>query len=242
MALFPCPECKQPISDRAAACPRCGLAITAAPPGTGTTPGTGAGASSAATLGALPWPAAGTGSEEVVWEGGASPRLLAREAPGMAWALIAPPLVIALLPRALAIVGGLRRELRVAIAEEGPTIRWVVVGAVLVLSLARLARAALRYAQLKTTRYRLTNQRLTLESGLLSRRVDDVDLRSIQDVALEQSALERLLGVGRLSVVSSDHARPRLELMGIEDPREVRERVRACAYQASQRQLFTRAT
>jgi hypothetical protein len=31
-------------------------------------------------------------------------------------------------------------------------------------------------------------------------------------------------------------------LLGIRDPRDVRERVRASAYQASQRQLFTRAT
>jgi uncharacterized membrane protein YdbT with pleckstrin-like domain len=101
---------------------------------------------------------------------------------------------------------------------------------------------ALRYLQLKTTRYRLTNQRLTIESGLFSRRVDDVDLRSVQDVGLAQSVLERLLGVGRLEIISSDPTRPRLVLFGIGDPLAVRERLRAGAYQASQRQVFTRST
>jgi hypothetical protein len=64
----------------------------------------------------------------------------------------------------------------------------------------------------------------------------------VQDVALAQSPLERLLRVGRLEIVSSDPTRPRLVLSGISDPVQVRERLRASAYQASQRQVFTRST
>jgi membrane protein YdbS with pleckstrin-like domain len=233
MALIPCPECNREISDRAAACPHCGLAIAAgaAPPPPSQAPPL-----------ASPFPASGAGREEVAWEGGPSPRLLAGEIPGIVGTLIAAPLSIALLPSALGMVAGLHGELRRAIAEQGATIRSLVIGAVVVMALFRLARTGLRYARLKATHYRVTNQRLTLESGLFSKRVDDVDLRSVEDVALEQSALERLLGVGRLSIVSSDRARPRLQLLGILEPRDVRERVRECAYQASQRQIFTRAT
>jgi membrane protein YdbS with pleckstrin-like domain len=235
MAIISCPECKQSVSDRAAACPHCGLALA----------GSGSGAAAVAAPASAPvsWPAAPpAGAEQVVWQGEASVRLLARQLPGMLWAVIVPPLAFWLLPQALHVVGGMRRELRVAIAEQRTAIQLVVIGAVVLLSLSRLARVALDYARLRATRYRLTNQRLTVESGLLSKRVDDIDLRSLQDVALEQSALERLLGVGRLVIVSSDHSRPRLELIGIREPRDVREQVRACAYQASQRQLFTRAT
>jgi uncharacterized membrane protein YdbT with pleckstrin-like domain len=177
-----------------------------------------------------------------MWEGGASPRLLAREVPGIVWALALPLLVLWGLPIVLHAVGGLRRELRVAIAEQGETIRLVVLGVASLLALMRLARVAVGYARLKAARYRLTNQRLTIEGGLVAKRVDDIDLRLVQDIALEQSPLERLLGVGRLDIVSSDHARPRLVLIGIVAPRDVREQIRACAYQASQRQLFTRAT
>jgi uncharacterized membrane protein YdbT with pleckstrin-like domain len=153
-----------------------------------------------------------------------------------------PPLAFWLLPQVLHYVGGLRHELRSAIAEQRSTIGLVVIVAVVLFSLSRLARVALAYARLRGVRYRLTNQRLTVESGLFSKRVDDIDLRTLQDVTLEQSAMERLLSVGRLVIVSADHSRPRLVLLGIRDPRDVRERVRASAYQASQRQLFTRAT
>jgi uncharacterized membrane protein YdbT with pleckstrin-like domain len=177
-----------------------------------------------------------------VWEDGISPRLLAREIPGMLWAIALTPIAILILPSALQIAGGLGRATRAAIAENISTIRLAVIGAALFFSLLRLGRVVLRYLQLKTTRYRLTNQRLTIESGLVSRRVDDVDLRSVQDVALAQSPLERILGVGRLEIVSSDPTRPRLVLSGISDPADVRERLRASAYQASQRQVFTRST
>jgi uncharacterized membrane protein YdbT with pleckstrin-like domain len=178
----------------------------------------------------------------VLWEDGVSPRLLAREVPGIAWAVAAPPITIVLLPTVLQILHGFGREIRKVLVENDRAIRFTVLGVVLFFSLVRLARVALRYLQFKTTRYRLTNQRLTIESGLFSRRVDDVDLRSVQDVALVQGVLERLLGVGRLEIVSSDPTRPRLVLSGIGDPLAVRERLRASAYQASQRQVFTRST
>ncbi|HET6147970.1 MAG TPA: PH domain-containing protein [Polyangia bacterium] len=234
MALLPCPECKQPVSDRASACPRCGLALSPAGP------------PAALAAGATPWtppaPGAPAGQEEVLWQDGVSPRLLAREIPGLTWAIAAPPIAILVLPSALQIVRGLGHEIRKVIVENDRSIRLAVIGVVMVFSVIRLARVVLRYLQFKTTRYRLTNQRLTIESGLFSRRVDDVDLRSVQDVALEQSVLERLLGVGRLEIVSSDPTRPRLVLSGINDPLAVRERLRAGAYQASQRQVFTRST
>ncbi len=233
MALITCPECKQSVSDRAASCPHCGVALAPGGPAAAVAP----------VAGPMAWPSPSpVGAEEVTWEGGASPRLLARELPAAFWAVLVPPLVFWLLPQALQVIGGLRRELRLAIAEQRSAIQLAVIVAVVLFSLHRLARVALAYARLRGMRYRLTNQRLTVESGLFSKRVDDVDLRTIQDVTLEQSALERLLGVGRLDIVSSDHSRPRLVLYGIRDPREVRERVRASAYQASQRQIFTRAT
>ena len=200
----------------------------------------------AAGAAATPWTAPAPGStpaqEEVLWEGGVSPRLLVREVPGMVWALALTPIAILVLPYALDIARGLGRQVRVAIAENLPVIRLVVLGVVVAVSLLRLARTVVRYLQLKSTRYRLTNQRLTIESGLVSKRVDDVDLRAMQDVGLAQSALERILGVGRLEIVSSDPTRPRLTLHGIADPAAVRERLRAAAYQASQRQVFTRST
>jgi membrane protein YdbS with pleckstrin-like domain len=233
MAIIPCPECKQSVSDRAATCPHCGFAIA-----------TGAAPAAMPAPAAVPmaWTPSPSGAEEVAWEGGASPRLLVRELPAMLWAVLVPPVAFWLMPQVMALASGLRHEVRDLIAEQRSAFQLTIVVAVVLFSVSRLARVALAYARLRGMHYRLTNQRLTVESGLFSKRVDDIDLRTIQDVTLEQSALERLIGVGRLAIVSSDHSRPRLVLIGIRDPRDVRERVRAIAYQASQRQIFTRAT
>jgi len=226
MALIACPECQQAVSDRAAVCPRCGVAIAgavAAPAGLTSAP-------------------SGAATERVEWEGTPSPRLLVRESPALVGAVVALPLTLLLMPRVFKMIAGLDPDLRTVIHQQGATLRAVILCLVGAVTLFRLARAGLHYAQLKATHYRVTNQRLTIESGLVSKRVDDIDLRTVEDVGLEQSPLERLLGVGRLTIVSTDRQRPRLELFGVADPREVRERVRAGVYAASQRQLYTRAT
>jgi membrane protein YdbS with pleckstrin-like domain len=237
MALIPCPECKREVSDRAATCPHCGVRIAGGPAAAGGSAGT---PPSPPPL--APFGPSGAHDETVVWEGAPSSRLMARELPGMLWAVAAPIFAILLLPDAMKMVGGLHKEMKTVIVEQGGTVRALVIGGIVVVSVLRLGRAALRFARLRATRYRITNQRLTIDSGLVAKRVDDVDLRSIDDVGLEQSPLERMLGVGRLSIVSTDRARPRLELYGIEAPRDVRERLRAGVYQASQRQIFTRST
>lgn len=230
MALIACPECQQSVSDRAVTCPRCGVAIAGAvarpvPP--------------AASLAGV---ASGAADERVAWEGTPSPLLLARHLPALVGALVAFPVTLLLLPRALKMIAGLDPDMRTVVHQQGGTLRAVVLCLVGAIALFRLARVGVAYAQLKATHYRVTNQRLTIESGLVGKRVDDIDLRTVEDVGLEQSALERVLGVGRLTIVSTDRQRPRLQLYGVPDPREVRERLRAGVYEASQRQLFTRAT
>jgi len=230
MALIACPECQQSVSDRAATCPRCGVAIA------------GAVARPIAAPAGLAGVASGAATERVEWEGTPSARLLLSELPALFGAVLALPVSLALMPRAFKVIAGFDPDLRTVIHQQGATLRAVILCLVGAVALYRLARAGLHYAQLKATHYRVTNQRLTIESGLVGKRVDDIDLRTVEDVGLEQSALERLLGVGRLTIVSTDRQRPRLQLFGVADPREVRERVRAGVYAASQRQLYTRAT
>ena len=123
--------------------------------------------------------------------------------------------------------------------SRAPLILTLVLAAYL---LVRGIRIALRAARLRTTRYRLTNQRLVVESGLVSRTLGEVDLRSVEDLVFRQGPMERLLGIGRVSVVSSDRNAPRLLLVGVKDPKGTRELIRTQAYAATQRQLFTRST
>jgi membrane protein YdbS with pleckstrin-like domain len=123
--------------------------------------------------------------------------------------------------------------------RKGPVTVAVVLGVYLAF---RGVSIALRAARLRATRYKLTNQRLVVETGLASRTLAEVDLRSVEDLVFRQGPMERLLGIGTIGVVSSDRNTPRLQLVGVKDPRGTRELIRTQAYAATQRQLFTRST
>jgi len=97
-------------------------------------------------------------------------------------------------------------------------------------------------ARIRNTRYRVTNQRIVIETGVFSRSLEEIDMRSVDDSEFHQRFLERIFGIGDVLIVSTDKVAPRLVLQGIHDPRNTRELIRATAYQVSQRQLFTRST
>ena len=54
------------------------------------------------------------------------------------------------------------------------------------------------------TRYTLTNERLKVTSGLLAKRVDEVELFRVKDTKVYQSFLDRLVGLGTVTVQSAD--------------------------------------
>jgi len=116
---------------------------------------------------------------------------------------------------------------------------WIAIAAIVVWQLVANLFA---FARIRTTLYTVTNQRVIIETGLTTKKVEDIDLRYIDDSQFDQSFMGRILGIGNVTIISSDKTLPAYTLRGIRDPRGVRELVRANAYQVSQRQLFTRAT
>jgi len=54
------------------------------------------------------------------------------------------------------------------------------------------------------TRYTLTSERLIITKGILSKSVDEIELFRIKDSKLKQSLLERIVGLGTISVTSTD--------------------------------------
>jgi uncharacterized membrane protein YdbT with pleckstrin-like domain len=75
--------------------------------------------------------------------------------------------------------------------------------------------------------YRLTTHRLFRDEGILSRRADEVELIRVDDVSVRQNLIQRVFNVGVVTVVApTDQTEPRLELLGIENPIEVKEQIR----------------
>jgi uncharacterized membrane protein YdbT with pleckstrin-like domain len=95
---------------------------------------------------------------------------------------------------------------------------WTVALIGLVWPVLAVVTAALR---VYGTEFRLYDPFLEVETGILSRRVDQVQLFRVRDLAFHQSILNRLLDVGTVSLSSTDESLPRLEMKGVPGPRAI---------------------
>lgn len=75
--------------------------------------------------------------------------------------------------------------------------------------------------QLRTVRYRITNYRIDYERGLLTRKIDTLELWHVDDISMRQGPIDRMLNVGTISVDSGDNSTPRLVLRGLPMPRQL---------------------
>jgi len=175
-------------------------------------------------------PAAAPMAEETLWKGSPSWRVLIGKVVAMILAIIIIPAIAMFIASQTADL-----EMSSRITKIG----WGLAGVIVLWQLIAFLIAMLR---LQSTHYTVSNQRILIEQGMLSKSVNEIDLRSLDDTQFFQPFTERLLGIGNVTLVSSDKALPVTVLHGIHDPRSVRETIRAAAYQVSQRQLFTRAT
>ncbi len=179
---------------------------------------------------AMAVPAAVPLAEETLWKGSPSWRVLIGKVVVMILAVIVIPAVAIFIASQTA---DLEMNSRIK------TIGWLLAAAIVLWQLIAFLIAMLR---LQSTHYTVTNQRILIEQGMMSKSVNEIDLRSLDDTQFFQPFTERLLGIGNVTLVSSDKTLPVTVLHGIHNPRNVRETIRAAAYQVSQRQLFTRAT
>jgi uncharacterized membrane protein YdbT with pleckstrin-like domain len=76
------------------------------------------------------------------------------------------------------------------------------------------------------TEYRLFQDSIEVESGLVSRRIENIQLFRVRDLGLAQSMLNRLAGVGDVIVTSTDQSAPHYRLRGVEDPRALYDQLR----------------
>lgn len=76
---------------------------------------------------------------------------------------------------------------------------------------------------LSFTRYTLTEDRFTCETGLLSLKEEDIQLYRVLDVDMKIPLGDRLFGTGTIVLHSSDKTAPLFEVKSIPDPRGVKE-------------------
>jgi membrane protein YdbS with pleckstrin-like domain len=214
MPVVTCPDCGRDVSTIAAACPHCGR-----PSPAGVQP-----IAQALSQSAVPF------HEETLWKGNPSWLLLIGKLFAMVVTLIAIPVAAWFFATKTP-----DRPNSNEIMQWG----WRITA---VLLLIQLIAFLLALARLRSTIYTVTNQRVMIETGMLSKNLSEIDLRYIDDTQFHQGVSDRMLGIGNVTIISSDKSMPSYVLRGLRDPRALREMIRTSAYQVSQRQLFTRAT
>ncbi len=76
---------------------------------------------------------------------------------------------------------------------------------------------------LSFTKYRLTEDRLFIETGFLNKREDEVRLYRIMDVTLTRSFLHRGFGVGTISCCSADKTMKDFSIVSVKKSKTVKE-------------------
>ena len=84
-------------------------------------------------------------------------------------------------------------------------------------------------------RWVVTNQRLRVVRGILSRSTEEVELTRVRDVSYEQSLAQRALGIGTITVVGTDATAPMVVLHDIEEPEAVKELIRQAVQEQRRR-------
>jgi len=85
-----------------------------------------------------------------------------------------------------------------------------------------------RHIRRQTIKVTITGDKLRYESGLLSKTTRNIQLSKVQDVRVEQSLGQRMMGVGDLSIETSGES-SRLEVDNIDQPQAIADEIIAAS-------------
>ena len=91
---------------------------------------------------------------------------------------------------------------------------WLIVGIFIFISM---------YIEKWTTERALTNKRLVIKRGLISRQTEEMSFNRIEEVNLNQSILQRLLGSGNIRVTGTGSGE--VVMKNIDDPLAVQKKL-----------------
>ena len=74
------------------------------------------------------------------------------------------------------------------------------------------------YLKTRFTVYEVTNQRIKLKTGILNQEIDECELYRVRDYKVVKPFFQRIFGLGRIELVTSDRSNSNINLNGIKDP------------------------
>jgi uncharacterized membrane protein YdbT with pleckstrin-like domain len=83
-----------------------------------------------------------------------------------------------------------------------------------------------KWLVVKLTQYELTSERLKIRSGVINRKLDELELYRVRDYRLDQPLSLRVFSLGNIVLTTSDKTTPVVVLRAIRDAERVREELR----------------
>ena len=74
------------------------------------------------------------------------------------------------------------------------------------------------YLKTRFTVYEITDQRIKLKTGILSQEIDECELYRVRDYKVVKPFFQRIFGLGKIELVTSDRSNSNISLNGIKDP------------------------
>lgn len=108
----------------------------------------------------------------------------------------------------------------------------IIVGAVFVLPILwlacaiPLAWAVWLWVSTKSESFTLTTERLRLRSGVFNQVFDEVELYRIKDISFSRSAVQRIYGLGTVTLLTSDRGQENCLIDSVRSSEELREFLR----------------
>lgn len=110
----------------------------------------------------------------------------------------------------------------ILLGSDIPVIRWIS----LVIMGFTYIKGFYDYLYLNSLSWVLTAETLEIKSGIFSRSKNYIELYRINDYIEEQTFVERIFGVKRIILLSSDKTNPKLTIRGIDDSNNISEIIR----------------
>ncbi|MBZ0232352.1 MAG: PH domain-containing protein, partial [Deltaproteobacteria bacterium] len=82
------------------------------------------------------------------------------------------------------------------------------------------------YLYRRSIKYRVTSSNIETERGVLSKKIDVLELWRCRDVRYKQDLLDRILGIAHIELFTADVSTPHLEIVGVPASRQLFEQIR----------------
>lgn len=104
---------------------------------------------------------------------------------------------------------------------------WIFIFSILfVWSIVPIFISLYEFLRLRSINYAISTQRVRITSGLITKRIEEIELYRVRDLTVSIPFLHRMYGVADIELIAKDVSAPNVTLMAIPNAEVVKEKIR----------------